>query len=77
MEKSFSAENDISTVDHQVFDRAVYEYRVALNEYAMSCRMRLNIRDSLIKVYLLGRILGNTAAEIDHDINEWSVENHD
>ena len=77
MEKSFSAENDIGTVDHQVFDRAVYEYRVALNEYAMSCRMRLNIRDSLIKVYLLGRILGSNAEEIDHDINEWSVENHD
>ena len=77
MEKSFSADNDISTVDHQVFDRAVYEYRVALNEYAMSYRMRLNIRDSLIKVFLLGRILGNTAADIDHDINEWSVEKHD
>ena len=76
MEKSFSADNDISTVDHQVFDRAVYEYRVALND-AMSCRMRLNIRDSLIKVYLLGRILGNTAEEIDRDIDEWSVENHD
>ena len=77
MEKSFSAENDISTVDHQVFDRAVYEYRVALNEYAMACRMRLNIRDSLIKVYLLGRILGSNAEEIDRDIDEWSVENHD
>ena len=77
MEKSFSAENDIGTVDHQVFDRAVYEYRVALNEYAMSCRMRLNIRDSLIKVYLLGRILGNTVAEIDCDIDEGSAKNHD
>ena len=77
MEKSFSADNDISTVDHQVFDRAVYEYRVVLNEYAMACRMRLNIRDSLIKVYLLGRILGSNAEEIDRDIDEWSVENHD
>ena len=77
MEKSFLAENDIGTVDHQVFYRAVYEYRVALNEYAMSCRMRLNIRDSLIKVYLLGRILGNTAAEIDCDIDEGSAKNHD
>ena len=77
MEKSFSAENDIGTVDHQVFDRAVYEYRVALNVYAMSCRMRLNIMDSLIKVYLLGRILGSNAEEIDRDIDEWSVENHD
>ena len=77
MEKSFSAENDISTVDHQVFDRAVYEYKVALNEYAMTWRMQNDIRASLAKIYLLGRILGNTAAEIDHDINEWSVENHD
>ena len=77
MEKSFSAENDIGTVDHQVFDRAVYEYRVALNEYAMSCRMRLNIRDSLIKVYLLGRILGSNAEEIDRDIDEGSAKNHD
>ena len=77
MDKSFSAENDISTVDHQVFDRAVYEYKVALNEYAMTCRMKHDIRASLAKIYLLGRILGNTVAEIDRDIDEGSVENHD
>ena len=70
MEKSFSADNDISTVDHQVFDRAVYEYKVALNEYAMACRMKHDIRASLAKIYLLGRILGNTVAEIDCDIDE-------
>ena len=77
MEKLFSAENDIGTVDHQVFDRAVYEYKVALNEYAMACRMKHDIRASLAKIYLLGRILGNTVAEIDRDIDEGSAKNHD
>ena len=68
MEKSFSAENDIGTVDHQVFDRAVYEYKVALNEYAMLYRLEDDATDALLKIFLLGRILGSTPNEIDSDI---------
>ena len=68
MEKSFSADNDISTVDHQVVDRAVYEYKVALNEYAMLYRLEDDATDALLKIFLLGRILGSTPNEIDSDI---------
>ena len=73
----FSSENDLNSLAVQVFDRTAYEYKAALNEYAMLYRLEDDATDALLKIFLLGRILGNTVAEIDHDINEWSVENHD
>jgi hypothetical protein len=41
---------------------------VALNEYAMLYRLEDDATDALIKIFLLGRILGSTPNEIDSDI---------
>lgn len=64
----FSSENDLNRMAIQVFDRTAYEYKAALNEYAMLYRLEDDAVDALRKIYLLGRILGSTPNEIDNDI---------
>ena len=64
----FSSENDLNRLAVQVFDRTAYEYKAALNEYAMLYRLEDDATDALLKIFLLGRILGSTPNEIDNDI---------
>ena len=64
----FSSENDLNSLAVQVFDRTAYEYKAALNEYAMLYRLEDDTADALLKIFLLGRILGSTPNEIDNDI---------
>ena len=66
----FSSENDLNSLAVQVFDRTAYEYKAALNEYAMLYRLEDDATDALLKIFLLGRILGSTPNEIDNDIVE-------
>ena len=64
----FSSENDLNSLAVQVFDRTAYEYKAALNEYAMLYRLEDDTADALLKIFLLGRILGSAPNEIDNDI---------
>lgn len=63
-----SVDNDLNILAVQVLDRTAYEYKAALNEYAMLYRLEDDTADALLKIFLLGRILGSTPNEIDSDI---------
>ena len=59
---NMSGTNDVSTLDSQVFDRAKYEYDLALYGCATGDHA------SIDRAITVGRILGNTMTEIKDDI---------
>ena len=64
----FSSKNDLNRIAEQVLGRTIYEYKSALNQYAMLYRLEDDTADALLKIYLLGRIMDRTPNEIDNDI---------
>lgn len=60
---NMSGSNDVSTLAGQVFDRAKYEYDLALYGCATGDHA------SIDRAITVGRILGNTMTEIKDDID--------